>query len=145
MSDLKSEIAKRLSEEQSKYTYFLLAAAASGIALSIQRTTGSIISWKDVPLGLAILSWGASFWSGCYNRAYNSTTLYANLALLHLADGTHTEQPSHPQAALAAIEGVRAAAEQNSTSANRWGKWQFRMLIAGAIFFVAWHIVRMVS
>lgn len=145
MSDLKTDIAKQLSEEQSKYTYFLLAAAASCIALSIQRTTGSTVSWWDVPLGIAVIFWGASFWSGCYNRAYHSTTLYANVAFLQLADGTHDNQPSHPDAVRAAMEGVRAAADQNSTSANRWGKRQFRMLIAGALFFIGWHVIGMVT
>lgn len=144
MSDLKTQIAQQLSEEQSKYTYFLLAAAASCIALSVQRTTGSAVTWKEVPLGVAVLCWGASFWAGCYNRAYHSTTLYANVALLQLADGTHANQPSHPQAVRAAMEGVAAAAEQNSTSANRWGKWQFWMLITGAMSFICWHIIGMI-
>lgn len=141
--DIKLHITQQLNESQSKYTYFLLAAAASCIALAIQRTTGMALSWKELPLGVAVICWGFSFWAGCYNRAYHSTTLYANVALLQLADGTHPNQPSHPQIVQAAMEGVTAAAEQNSTAANRWGTWQFRMLITGAVLFLCWHIIGM--
>ena len=39
MSDRTKELAEQLHSGQARYTYFLLAAAASGIALSVQRTT----------------------------------------------------------------------------------------------------------
>lgn len=143
MSDMKEQLAKQLQEAQAKYTYFLLATAASGIALAVQRTTGQTLGWDHLLLGLAVVLWGASFFAGCRNRAYFSSTLYANVALLQLQDGSHPEAPTHPQAVGAACEGVRTAAASNSASGNTWGKWQFRLLIAGALFFLAWHIVCM--
>ena len=141
MSDLSTQIAQQLNDAQSKYTYFLLAVAASCIAFAVQRTTGVALSWKDAPLGVAVFCWGISFWAGCYNRKYHSTTLYANMALLQLNDGNHPNQPTHPQMVQAAMEAVAYAAERNSTSANLQGRWQFRMLITGAIFFLLWHII----
>ena len=143
MNDLKEQIAKQLHEAQAKYTYFLLAAAGAGIALAIQQTAGLPLNWGQLPLGLAILSWGASFWSGCYNRAYFHTTLIANVAFLQLKDGDHPKQPPTPNETRGAIEGTSIAAERNSSSANRWGNRQFRLLILGAIFFLCWHIIEM--
>lgn len=143
MSDLKERVAEQLHEGQSQYTYFQLAAAASCIAFAIQRTESSALDCMQLPLGIAVICWGASFWSGCYNRAYVSTTLYANVALLMLEDGTHPEQPTTQEMTQAAAQGVRSAAEKNSTSANQWGKRQFRFLIAGAVFFLIWHILEM--
>ncbi len=140
---MKTEIAKQLHDAQAKYTYFILAVAASGIALAVQRTTGDALSWIHLPLGLAVLSWAASFFAGCRNRDYFSTTLFANLAGLQLEDGTHPETPSHPQARATAYEGVRQAAESNSASASFWGKMQFRLLVLGALFFLAWHVIEM--
>lgn len=143
MSGLKSEISKQLHEQQGKYTYFLLAAAASCIALAVQRTTGSGLGWKHVPLGLAVLCWAGSFWAGCRNRLFFASTLYATVSLLQLEEGSHPQQPDHPLGVRAAVEGVTNATEKNSTAANRWARWQFRLLIVGALFFLAWHVLEM--
>jgi len=143
MSGLKGDTAKQLREEQGKYTYFLLAAAASCIALAVQRTTGSVLAWSHLPLGLAVVCWAGSFWAGCYNRRYFSSTLYANVALLQLEDGSHPDQPDHPILVRAAMEGVMNAAEKSSTAANRWGQWQFRLLVSGALLFLLWHVLQM--
>ena len=144
MTDLKAQLAQQLNEAQAKYTYFLLAAAASCMALAVQRTSGTALTSHHFPLGLAMLSWGVSFGAGCYNRAYFSSTLYANIAFLQLEDGSHPERPSHPALVSAAMEGVMKAAKENSSAANRWGKWQFRLLIVGAVLFLAWHVLEMV-
>lgn len=144
-TDLKKHISNQLAEAQSKYTYFLLAIAASAIALVVQRTTGKALNWNMLPLALAVICWAGSFFAGCRNRAYFSSTLYANAALLQIQDGTHPGIPSHPDAVRAASEGVREAAESNSSMANSWGHWQFRLLVLGAILFLVWHILEMMS
>lgn len=143
MSELKTHLSQQLGDAQSKYIYFLLAISASCIALSVQRTTGHYLSWDLFPLGLAVISWGGSFFAGCRNRLYFSSTLYANLALLQVQEGNHPGVPYHPDAIAAASEGIRKAAEHNSSMANFWGKLQFRLLVLGAVFFITWHIIEM--
>jgi len=59
------EIYKQHREAQNKYAYFLLAVAASAIALSLKRTTNLKITYSMIPLALAVLSWGFSFFCGC--------------------------------------------------------------------------------
>ncbi len=145
MPELKGELAKQLNEAQSKYTYFLLAVAASAIAFAVQITTGRPLDWTLILLGLAVISWGGSFYAGCQNRDYFSSTLYANISLLQLQDGNHPEYRNHPQMVAAACEGVREAANINSSTANFWGHLQFRLLVLGAVFFLIWHIVEMAS
>ena len=120
-SEFKTHLSKQLVEVQSKYTYFLLAVAASAIALAVQRTTGSPLTSNMMPLGLAVACWAGSFFAGCRNRAYFSSTLYANAALLQIKDSTHPVVPRHPDTVAAAAEGVRTAAEHNSSMANFWG------------------------
>jgi hypothetical protein len=144
-TELKKHLSNQLAEAQSKYIYFLLAVAASAIALSVQRTTGQSLNWKMVPLGIAVICWAVSFFAGCRNRAYFSSTLYANAALLQIQDGTHPDVPKYPDAVKAASEGVREAAENNSSMANFWGHLQFRFLVLGAICFLVWHIIEMMS
>ena len=144
-SELKTHLSKQLAEAQSKYTYFLLAVAASAIALVVQRTTGSPLNWNMIPLGLAVACWAGSFFAGCRNRAYFSSTLYANAALLQVQDGTHPDVPSHPDAVVAAAQGIREAADHNSSMTNFWGHLQFRLLVLGATCFLVWHVVEMMG
>jgi hypothetical protein len=145
MPGLKGQMAKQLGEAQSRYTYFLLAIAASAIAFAVQKTTGRPLEWSMVLLGFAVLSWGGSFFAGCRNRAYFSSAIFANIALLQLQDGTHPKLPNHPESIVAACEGVLEAAVANSSAAKFWGKLQFRLLVLGAVFFLSWHIFEMAS
>lgn len=144
-SELKTHLSKQLAEAQSKYTYFLLAVAASVIALVIQRTTGRPLNWNMIPLGLAVACWAGSFFAGCRNRAYFSSTLYANAALLQVQDGAHPDVPSHPDAVVVAVQGIREAADHNSSMANFWGHLQFRLLVLGATCFLVWHVIEMMD
>ena len=45
---------------QDKYTYFILAAAASGIALVVNNTQDEVISLTMIPLAAAVTCWGFS-------------------------------------------------------------------------------------
>jgi len=144
-SELKTHLSKQLAEAQSKYTYFLLAVAASAIALVVQRTTGRTLDWNMIPLGLAVTCWAGSFFAGCRNRCYFSSTLYANAALLQVHDGTHPDVSSNPDIVASAAQGVREAAEHNSSMANFWGHLQFRLLVIGAVCFMVWHVIEMMG
>lgn len=129
---------------QDKYTYFLLAVTASAIAFAVQKTDGLKITWSLIPLGLAVLLWGLSFYFGIKNLIWVQTAIFANYSLLQLQKGVHPEQPDHPQLLEAAIRGVTSALESNAKSAQFYGIWQFRLLIGGGILFIVWHILEMV-
>lgn len=130
----------RLATGQTRYTYFLLAAAASAVALALNRTIDSPLSWSQMTLGLAVLCWGLSFFFGCRHLGYVNSSVYANLELIRVQRGDHPETGQHPQMIQAVSEGIHNALEFNSTRANALGHWQFRLLIAGALFYIEWHV-----
>ena len=145
MSELKTFLSQQLHEAQNKYVYFHLAVAASAIALAVQKTAGSPLAWSQLPLGLAVLSWAASFFSGCRNRSFFASTIYANLSMVSVQDGSHPDTPQHPELAKAACEGIRKAADSNIASMSFWGKAQSRLLVLGAVFFLIWHVMDMAA
>jgi hypothetical protein len=128
---------------QDAYTYFLLAAAASALAFAIQKTDTLSYEWSMVPLGLAAVSWGFSFYFGCKNITWVQTALSANIALLQLKSGSHPNQPDQPGLLGAAVSGVSTAIKHNADKAYFYATWQFRTLIAGGVLFIAWHIIKM--
>jgi hypothetical protein len=126
---------------QDKYAYFLLAAAASAVAFAIQKTEGHILDWSMAPVGLAVMCWGSSFYCGCKAVEWIQTSLYANYSLLQLGRGVHPDQPRHPHELEAAQSGVRQAIDSNTRAAAKYSKWQFRLLIIGALGFIGWHVL----
>jgi len=138
------DVHRQLRVSQDKYTYFILAVAGAAVALALRETHGTAFAWPHLLVGLAVLCWGISFFCGCRHLEYVNSTLYANADLLKVQNGIHPEYNANPQIALAAAEGIREAAKSNSHKAGRLGRWQFRFLIIGALFYIGWHIWGMV-
>jgi len=98
-------------------------------------------------LGLeaAVLSWGLSFFFGCRHLDYVSSVLYANLDFLKVQSGLHPEVGLHTGRIEAASSGIMSAMESSAKRAGRYARWQFRLLILGALFYLAWHILEMLQ
>lgn len=134
------ELVGTLREEQQKYTYFLLAAAGAAIGLAVNQTQTAALGWDLLLLGVGVSCWGLSFFLGCRYLEYLASTLYSNATLIQVQMGEHPRTGTHPGLIAAASEGIRSAMESNSNRANYLGHWQVRMLIIGALFYLAWHI-----
>jgi hypothetical protein len=130
------EIYKATREGQDKYTYFLLAAAGAAIAFAVTQSQIATLTWSKLPLGLAILSWAFSFYAGCRQLRDVTNVLQQNYDLLRIQEGLHPQFPNHPQVVAVIEEAVRESADRT----GKWGARQFRFLVAGAVFYVLWHV-----
>ncbi len=137
------EMHRQLRTAQDKHTYFLLAVTAAAVAYAIKLTSNSTISFSMIPLAVAVLCWGISFFCGCHQLKYLSSSLYANYELLRVQKKEHPQCGSDPEIIAAASEGIKQAIESNSNKITFYANLQFRLLIAGAISFVTWHIIEM--
>lgn len=138
------EVYKQLRQAHEKHTYFLLAAAGAAIGFVINQTQGRGVSWSQVPLAAAVLCWALSFFFGCRYVAYVNSTLYSNAELLRVEGGIHPEVGKQPEMMAAASDGIRTAIEANSERANILGHRQFRLLVAGAVSYIVWHVLEMI-
>jgi hypothetical protein len=137
------ELHRQYTDSQSKYVYFLLAAAGAALGYALQKLEGLALSW-DVALALvAIGCWLVSFLCGCKRITWTQSTMYANFTLLQLQYGLHPEQPPTAQHTQAAVSGVRTAIERNSNSASTYYTLQFWFLAAGVLAFIAWRVLQM--
>ena len=57
-------LATKISEEQNKYTYFLLGLSSAAIAYTINNTQFSQNFALNLPLFFAIIGWSISFFNG---------------------------------------------------------------------------------
>ena len=137
--DARTHLFRSLTDENSKYTYFLLAAAGAAIGFAITQTRGAGISIWMLPLAAAVLSWAVSFFCGCRHLQERQSLLFENHEFLHLQDGQYPGIPAYPQL----VDSIRQDMEERRRKTGRWGAWQFRFLVAGAVFYVAWHVIEM--
>lgn len=138
-----AELYREHQTAQSKYAYFLLGVAAAAVAFAIQRTSGMLITWWLLPAGLAVVAWGLSFYFGCRHLEAVQSALFANFGLLNIQDGNDPIVRNHPQAMELANETIRPIIESHSNRAALHARWQFRMLVLGALLFLLWHVLVM--
>lgn len=140
MIEEKYNIDSYLRNSKDKYTYFLLAASASAIAFSITQTKTVSISWSQLPLGFAVICWGLSFYFGC-KCATKFQELLQDSADLYESNGAMERMPETKEKV---IEMIGDSYSENLVMAGNYSNRQFRLLISGAILFVAWHVIEMV-
>lgn len=143
-SDVEMELYRALTLGQQRYTYFLLAASASGIALAVRVTATATLNWSLIPLGAAVLAWGLSFVQGCLHVMYTHKNMHANADLLRIQRGEHSVVGARPQRIQAALEGINAAMDRNAKRAGRHADGQFLLLVVGGVLFVGWHVLGIV-
>lgn len=126
-----------------RYTYFLLAAVGAAIALSINQTQSAKLSISQIPLAVAVLLWGVSFYLGCRHIALVKATLHSNGALLRVLSGEDPIAGRNLEAISIASDALRNIIEAHSTGASSAAKWQFRCLVLGGVAYLTWHILEM--
>jgi hypothetical protein len=133
------ELFKAYREGQEKYTYFLLTAAGAAIAFAVTQTQTATVSPAKIVLAFSVAIWGFSFFCGCRQILQNSNLLHQNYDLLRMQAGQHPEFPPHPQL----VQVIQRSLEEQAKTSGRWGRRQFYLLIAGAVFYIAWHVLEM--
>ena len=131
------EIYKQHRAAYDKYSYVLLAIAASAVAFVVQKSEGHVLSWEILPLGLSVVSFGLSFWCGVRGIERVIATLGATYHLILFETGTHPDQLSEGDP----TAGPRRAVTQDTNKATTYSRWQYRFLIIGSVLFLTWHIL----
>lgn len=132
-----------LLEYQSKYTYFLLASVGACLAFSLNQTTGKEIDVKQLPLAIAVIMWGISFFCGCQYIQKKSSILYANVRYLNAENYDEFAGPSNEYDRRSIMITEIFNIEKLSKIANKYTFSQFYLFISAVIFYIAWHILEM--
>lgn len=141
IDDKIESLYKQIVEKQDKYTHLLLALTASAVAFSVQKTESARFTWSIIPMGLALLAWGFSFYFGCKNLIHTLSSMTATHSLLQLVKGVHPKQPKEGQEQMIAMEVAHDVISEKVEKAHWFGVWQYKLLIIGAGFFLIWHIL----
>ena len=132
------DLRKSQNESLEKYAYFLLAAAGAAIGYSLSKTDNKFLGWNLMPLGMAVLSWGLSFYFGC---KYILCKQKANA--INIQAGNRILGTVSPIERNKIIQEADALFYATMTDLTKNGKRQFTCLIGGVIFFVLWYVIEL--
>jgi DMSO/TMAO reductase YedYZ heme-binding membrane subunit len=82
---------------------------------------------------------GFQFYAGCRQIRDVTNVLQQNYDLLRVQEGLHPQFPNHPRI----VTVIEAAVRESADKTGRWTVRQFRFLVAGAVFYVLWHVTEM--
>ena len=137
------ELREGFRQQQEKYVYYIIALAVTAIGFSIYTTTGKPLEWSQIPLGLSVLSWGASIFCGLTFIKYVLSTMYANYKYFDVSKGRDPEVGSNPERIEGVKRGIKSAMTSNVGTAEKYFDWQQKLFYAGACLFIIWHVVEM--
>jgi len=143
MSDRVATLYGSLQTLRNRYVYFLLAIAAGSIAFAITQTDESRLSISQLPLGLAVIFWSLSFFSGCRNQVFHGQIQLLNLEILRVKEGAHEISGSNADAIRVGADYLKERIKEAEKPQTFHAKWQFWFYIFGAILFIIWHICEM--
>ena len=119
------------------------AGAAIGFALTLTQTQAAHLERVHIPLAAAVICWALSFYAGCRQSAFANSVLYENAELLRVEAGRHPLSGDHPGQIEVGREIILQSIERDNKRAHRYAIWQFRLLVAGGLWYIVWHIVQM--
>jgi len=140
MLEEKYNIDSYLRTARDKHTYFLLAASASAIAFAITQTKTFGVSWSQIPLAIAVILWGLSFYYGCKCARYTQVQ-HQESAYLQETEGAMNNMPETKEQIM---EMISDSYRKNMSLSEVSDKLQFYCLISGGVSFLVWHVIEMV-
>lgn len=144
-TELRSQVFNRLNSVQEKYDYWLMAVAASAIALAVHDTKNHCISASLLPLGGAVASCGSSFFAGCRRQNWILALLHLNHDRLCVEGGIHPIAGSDPNKIVVCLDELDRLVVDKNDRAQLWAIWQFRFLVVGTLFYLVWHVLEICS
>ncbi len=141
--DRQVEIQNEFRQQQIRLKYYIIALCVTSIGFSIYNTIGAKLQLTQIPLAIAVFSWGISIFLGFRFLNYSLSILYANNALFDVFNGLHPKVGNNPQNMQAASAGINEAINENGERANKLSIWQERLFYFGIIMYLTWHIIEM--
>jgi hypothetical protein len=139
-NNMRPEIYRTILAGQERFAYFFLTASGSAIALAFLKTEGQVPACWMIPIGLAVLCWGISFYRGCEHVLHQRKVLLANWKTLDITSGTEPTTRANPEMAQPAVERLRDRAMQDNDASRRYGRQQYVLFLLGAVFYALAHV-----
>ena len=135
------EIQRQLRQSQEKYIYYILALCVSAIGFAVYITLDKSLNMIMIPLGLAIISWGISIYSGFRLLEISHAILWINNNMIEVVKGNNPISGYDPRKMQEGITYLQEEVDKASKIARKRFQLQRFCFILGMIFFIIWHVL----
>ena len=139
--ELELQFRGRSDEMRQKYIYFILTATGACIGFAVTQSRDANFTLVTVLLGLAMLAWGMSFFFGCRSLFWKPAALMHNIEVDKVLAGTSQYASNNPELKKIAYEAFRNSYKRAINKFSWYMRLQFRLFIAGSVFFLVWHVL----
>jgi hypothetical protein len=139
-ASMRQEIYRTILAGQERFAYFFLAASGSAIAFAFIRTDGHSPACWMLPIAVAVLCWGLSFYRGCEHLLFQRKVLLANWKTLNIQGGMEPLTSGDPTLAASALERLRENADKDNRESRAYGRQQYVLFLLGALFYGLGHV-----
>ena len=140
--NIKESLINDFRSQQQKYVYYIIALSVTSIGFSIFQTMNEPLKNTQIPLGIAILSWGISIFCGLLFMRYIISSLYTNIEYIDIVKNTHPDVTNNTQKD-AIIKGIKQAIQSNSRKTVKLFNYQNYLFYFGVVMFIVWRIIEM--
>jgi len=137
------DLSHEFKQHQDRLSYYLMSLCVGGIGYSIYSTTGEGLHTVQIPLGLAVLSWGLSVNFGLRFLTYVGEVLYLNaryLETIHDDFRTDEIEPNrHKDESLTLENQMNSFAKRGTRNL----RLQHGFFYLGMVCFLIYHVSNM--
>ena len=138
--DVKFEIYRSLSQLQEKFVFYIIALNVAAIGFAVYLTLDKPLVLTQIPLGIAVVSWGLSIWFGTSYLKKLIESKSINFEMLKL-EGNRTLINQNDYAAKS--NDLMEEDQQIHIKIIQYLKYHEIFFYAGIICFLAWHFLQM--
>jgi len=143
MGEIQQQIIKEHKERQEKFVYYLVALAVSCIGFAVYNTLDAKLKLIQIPLGLAVISWGISVFCGIKFLKTALALLYDNSRYFDVKNGHDKDIGNNQEKIKHAISIIKPILIDRANKISVLFNWQIRLFYAGIIVFIIWRILEM--
>lgn len=142
MSD-RAALVEFYRSQQEKYNYYVIALAVACIGFSVSLTMDKKLSLHLIPLGISMLCWMISVYSGLRFMSWVLSSAYANVGLIDVTEGRSELAGTHPEKIRIGIEVITRILENNSVKTTRLSNLRDWSFYVGVLSFIVWRFIEM--
>lgn len=138
--DRMMEVFKQMSQLQEKYTFYVVALCVSAIGFSVYCTMGKPLHWTHISLGIAVLSWAVSIYSGLKYIEVTINIKFHNFKKLEASTLPQTtDQIDYQYFRKMVDESIKSYTKKS----NLYTNIQEYSFYSGVLCFIIWHVIEM--
>jgi hypothetical protein len=142
-ADLLNKLREDYNVRREKYVYYVVALSVACIGFSVYQTRELPLTFSQIPLGIAVINWGISIYSGLSYLKGDISILIKDHNRVKIAAGLHELSGNNPNLIERGLHIAEREMKKDEPIALRMHTLLEVCFYSGVLWFVIWHGIEM--